>query len=54
MEVRMPPGMPMSLVLMAFGIYVSAKYSPLVGGAIFLVGLVIFIVLWRRKNSSEK
>jgi hypothetical protein len=50
----MRPGMPLALVLITFGIYVSAKYSPPIGAVIFLVGLVAFIVIWRRKNSPEK
>jgi hypothetical protein len=53
-EAGMRPGMPLALVLITFGIYVSAKYSQPIGAVIFLVGLVAFIVIWRRKNSAEK
>ncbi len=50
----MKPGMPLALVVMAFGMYVSGKFSLPAGGVIFAAGLVMFLVLWRRRNSSEK
>ncbi|HTP01787.1 MAG TPA: hypothetical protein VMJ64_10475 [Anaerolineales bacterium] len=46
--------MPLALVLMAFGMYISGKYSLALGSVIFLIGLVMFLVLWRRKNTPDE
>ena len=50
----LPTGMPASLVLTAFGVYVMFKYSFSLGAIVTLVGLVLIYLIWTHRARSPK
>ncbi len=50
----LPTGMPASLVLTGFGVYVMFKYSFSLGAILTLVGLVLIYLIWTHRARSPK